>query len=570
MLRVLLAAALSVAMGAIPLLPANASFEGGKGGAVPVWEGRPSGYGEVVSILRGWDIEGARGRLAELREENPDFPEWEALAGAIAYFDGKYSESLRRLNAALRARPGEREWLELRLHVRQSRAAVEGFAVHRTPHFAIWYDPKTDSVLLPYLAEALEKGYEVLGKVLGERPEKPTRIEVFSDAARFHKASTLSRRDIEDKGAVGISKFNKFMMISPGALLRGYRWLDTAVHEYAHLLIVRASKNRTPIWLHEGIAKFVETRWRNAQVSYLDPAGESLLSRARAQENFIGFRKMEPSLIYLKTPEEIQLAYVEAASAADFIERRLGPGGLTRMLHSLGEVADKKWDALTQAKLKGRGLKQRLSSLVELESTSVQSAEPGLLAVLGVDLAGFEKIWRADLAKMPLRSHPGAKVRKFQLKPTGPVDERTSDIAALSSAVARRRMRLADRFLTRGRHRAAWAEYKRALRTEPYSTSLLNRLARIEIRLGLPGKALENLQRAQEIDPDHGLTYVHLGVLYEMMGQSTKARIAWEQAIQINPFDPLAHERLAVIYDQAGHGDKAKRERNLARNLARR
>lgn len=519
---------------------------------------RPAGYGRVVAHLRAWNLAKARRVLEDLRVENPGAPEWDALGGTAAYLEGRYKKSIDLLNVALRKRPGDREWLELRLHVRQTRSAVAGFRKHRTAHFEILYHPGTDAILVPYLAEALEAAHRVFRKKLGVPGAGIVRVEVFPDPVRFHKASTLSRRDIEVKGAVGISKFNKLMVISPGALIRGYRWLDTAVHEYIHYLIVQATRNRAPIWLHEGIAHFLEKKWRKGDGPYLTPSERMLLARARVEDAYIPFKQMEPSLIYLESSAQVQLAYAEAAAAAGFIERRIGPRGLARLLRA---IRDGKGRAAVPS---GGGR----SSLVELESGGAeQSAESGLRALFKVGLVGFEKIWRRDLEKQSLDTPAGVRVRRFLLKPTGPVDASASEMAALQSEAARRRMRLADRLFFRRRLRAAWAEYSRALNDEPNSTVLLNRLARVALRLGAAEAAMPHLVHARKIDPDYGATYIHLGIAYEMQKNFPAARKVWEEAIHINPFHPLPHERLARIYAREGKKKEAVREQKVIRSL---
>ena len=551
---------------------------------------RPEGYAQVVDELRSWNLDAAERILARLKAERPGLAEWDGLEGSILYLKGEFRQSIERLDSALRKRAGDSEWLELRLHVRQSQAAVEGFKVHRTPHFEIWHDA-SDAVLMPYLSEALEASYRILGDELGVRPSRPVRVEVFTDSSRFNKASTLSQSEIEGKGAVGICKFNKIMMLSPGALLRGYRWLDTASHEYVHYLIVLGTRNRTPIWLHEGMAKYLEKRWRQQGDDYLHPGEEMLLAKARESNAFVPFQRMEPSLIYLDTPEEVQLAYAEAASAAEFIQRRGGRKGLAEMLRAIREAkeAPAKWEAPRKADSpKEAGLpkkeegpkpkeaeetppSRRRASLVELEATGPpQSAEPGLRKIFGVDLAGFEKKWKEDLKRRSLRPRPGAQVQRFRLKPTGPVDENAADLEVLKSAVARRRMRLGDRLSLTGRMEAALIEYTRALRDEPYSQPLLNRIARLELQTGQPDRAIQHIQRALEVDPDYATSYIHQAMAYELKSSPAEALKSWEEVLHINPFIPLVHERLAVLYERAGDKQKAQREREAARALQRR
>ncbi len=541
--------------------------------AVPLSQAvaRPDGYRAVVDELRAWNLTVAREKIKALETKAPGLAEWLALSGAADYLEGKYAESLANLNAALKKRPGDSEWLELRLHVRQTQSALKGFKSYKTKHFDIWYEPGEDAVLLPYLGDALEKAYVRYGEVLGVRPAQRIRVELFSDSVRFHRSSTLSRRDIEEKGAVGVCKFNKVMFLSPGALLRGYRWLDTAAHEYIHYIIVLATKNRAPIWLHEGIAKYLEKKWRSQEAGFLHPGEEALLYNARKDNDYVPFKKMEPSLIYLDTPQQIHLAYAEAASAVDFINRKMGEGALVRLLAGIRDAppAQRPQGAPALGEENPGMRHQRRASLVELESTGPpQSAEPGLRLLAGVDLGGFERLWIEDLKKLPLREHAGSQVSLPKLKPKGPMGERSIDLAALKNEVARRRMRLGDRLSFRGRMRAALIEYRRALRDEPNSQPLLNRAAQIEIQLGMIPQAERHIKKALEVDPDYAMTHVHQALASEVGGRPERALMAWEEVLQINPFIRVVHERLLAHYERTGEAEKAKREREAIRLMS--
>ena len=135
----------------------------------------------------------------------------------------------------------------------------------------------------------VKKSYETTGAELGFYPKEKVRVEIAPDATSFNAISTLSLRDIEETGAVGICKFNKLMIISPRALSFGYRWLDSLSHEYQHYAIVGLSNNQAPIWLHEGMARFYETRWRKPAPAErrrrrLFDAGQSNAARASSGE----------------------------------------------------------------------------------------------------------------------------------------------------------------------------------------------------------------------------------------------------------------------------------------------
>ena len=84
------------------------------------------------------------------------------------------------------------------------------------------------------------------------------------------------------------------MIVSPRALVAGYPWLDTLTHEYTHYVVTRISHNTVPIWLHEGIAKFEERRWRGPSGGGLTPAMEHLLATGIAHKQLITFERDAP------------------------------------------------------------------------------------------------------------------------------------------------------------------------------------------------------------------------------------------------------------------------------------
>ncbi|HEY1374310.1 MAG TPA: hypothetical protein VGH50_17695, partial [Candidatus Binatia bacterium] len=286
---------------------------------------------EAEQRLEAWRIAEADKISAALLKESPRSPDALALAAEVAFYQGRYDEAARLAEQALAVDSANEKRQALRIRTQRSRDIVGKMKRYESDHFLLYLDEAKDGLLAPYALDTLEKSYRILGQTLGYMPTEKVRVEIAPDALSFNGISTLSRRDIEETGAVGICKFNKVMIISPRVLLQGYRWLDSLSHEYAHYVIVGASDNKTPIWLHEGLARYYETLWRRpdkakAAADYLSPSNQTLLAQALDKNSFVGFKKMEPSLIYLDTPEQVQLAYAEAASAVDFLVSRKGDG----------------------------------------------------------------------------------------------------------------------------------------------------------------------------------------------------------------------------------------------------
>jgi tetratricopeptide (TPR) repeat protein len=492
-------------------------------------------------ILEAWRFADAEAIAAKALKDNPKSAAALEFDGRIKFYQGRYQEALTVLDRALAVdskdprRQGMKLLTQLTLDVHKS------FKRHESAHFILFVDDKRDAILVPHALDALEKSYEAIGAELGYFPKEKVRVEVAPDATSFNAISTLSLRDIEETGAVGICKFNKLMIISPRALSFGYRWVDSLSHEYLHYVIVSLSNNQAPIWLHEGMARFYETRWRKpapaqqAHEDYLTPANQTLLVQALEKNQFVGFKKMEPSLIHLDTPEQVQLAYAEAASAVDFINQSKGKAGVRELL----------------ATLKDRPTAEAVEK------------------VYGMAFDAFETKWKAFLKAKGLKPIEGSRVRRLRVKKDQREDEEVVELREIQSAIARNRTHLADQMLAKGRPVAALNEYQRALQASPQSPVILNKLGRVMIEQNRAEEALTLLKKALDIDPDSSNTYVQLGRGYHLTKNFKEARSVLEEAIQLNPFHPLIYRLLTEVYAALGDSEKARQAKTTLESLGR-
>lgn len=486
--------------------------------------------------LESWDVEEVWPEVQEALAKQPQDPDFLEIASYIAYHRGDYQESLKLIKQSMEVGGEDEKRKVFALFVEETINVLAPYKRCETPHFTITLDEKQDGILIDYLTDALEKTYQVMAQRYGFIPREKVRIELFPDARAFYLASTLSVRDIEVTGAVGLTKFNKLQFLSPRALVHGYRWLDAISHEYMHYLIVKLTSNKAPIWFHEGLAKYEETRWRNGP-TYLSPLYQTLLAQAQADKKLIGFAKMEPSLIHLETPEEVQLAYAQAASAIEFIINSAGYEGLKKIM-----------DRMARSTTKGAG-----ESIKE---------------VLGLKFSEFEGKWTEFLASRDLKPVAGVTIHRYKVK-EGKVDEERMDLEEIKSLVARNRAHLGDRLKERGRTNAAVLEYRRALAETRDSVPVMNRLSSALIHLNRDEEALDISRRILDLAPDHPTPYTQLGQVYLRLKDFKQAREAFEESIQINPFNPEVHVGLANTYSMLGDTVGSAKERDIAHKLKR-
>lgn len=482
-------------------------------------------------LLDAWRISQAEEMAAQALKEDPKSAPALDFDARVKFYQGRYPEALAVLDRALAIDSTNQRRQALKLFTQLTVDAHKTLKRHESAHFVLFVDDKRDGILVAHALETLEKSYQAIGAELGYYPTEKVRVEIAPDAPSFNAISTLSLRDIEETGAVGICKFNKLMIISPRALSFGYRWLDSLSHEYLHYAIVGLSNNQAPIWLHEGMARFYETRWRkpapttDAAEDYLTPANQTLLVRALSKNQFVGFKKMEPSLIHLETPEQVQLAYAEAASAVDFINQSKGQTGIRELL----------------ATIKDKPTAEAIEKMY------------------GMSFDAFETKWKGFLKTKGLKEIEGSRVRRLRVKKDQQrEDEEVVELREIQSAVARNRTHLADQLLARGRAAAAVSEYQRALQVSPHSSIILNKLGRVMIGMNRAEEALPLFKKALDVDPDNVNTYVQLGRAYHATKNFTDARVVLEEAIQINPYNPLIYRLLSDAYTALGDPDKAR------------
>jgi tetratricopeptide (TPR) repeat protein len=495
---------------------------------------------EGEELLDAWRMTEAQEVASRLLREKPKSASTLDFNSRVAFHQGRYEEALRFVEQALAIEAAHEQRQAFRLFVQRTHDTIKKLKRYESAHFILYLDEERDGILVTHVLDALEKSHNAIHQELGYSPQTKVRVEIAPDVPSFNAISTLSLRDIEETGAVGICKFNKLMTISPRALIQGYRWLDSLSHEYVHHAIVGLSNNKAPIWLHEGIARFFETRWRQPAGSkerpdYLTPANETLLARALAKNRFVGFKKMEPSLIYLETPEEVQLAYAEAASAIDFMIQRKGASSVRTLLPQLAQ----------------------------------KPTHEAVETVFGISFDAFESQYRDFLKAKGLKEIEGSRVRRFKVKGETKEDEETVELKEIQSVVARNRTHLGDRLWERGKAPAAAEMYQRALQASPHSTIILNKLARIFIHMERYQEALPRLKEAETLDPDHVATHIQLGRLHYATKNHAAARVSLEEALQINPFNPTIHQLLQEIYTALGDTERVKQSKATLEKLMR-
>jgi tetratricopeptide (TPR) repeat protein len=299
--------------------------------------------------------------------------------------------------------------------------------------------------------------------------------------------------------------------------MHGYPWLDTIAHEYVHLLLTKATLDQSPVWLQEGLAKFLETRWRQADASLRDdPASSQLLHDAAAADELLGFDQLHPSIALLPTQKAASLAFAQVSSFIEMYYREYGAEGVQQALRLVGDGED---------------------------------ARKALAGVAGVSWKVLERRWKSALSKEP--KPPSARLMPRYL--SGEATEQ-DEVAGVELERARKYVRLGDLLWTRSRPAAASVEYAKAHEAAPDDPVVASRYARSAIAGGRPKEALAPLLRTLQRYPTHAPALSSLATALFRAAKFGRARGAASRAIAHNPFDPQPHCILSKLpVPQADH-----------------
>jgi tetratricopeptide (TPR) repeat protein len=381
-----------------------------------------------------------------------------------------------------------------------------------------------------------------LEKDLGYAPPGKIRVEIVSSADELAKVSTLTKEAIRTTGTIAICKFNKLMVTSPKAVVTGYDWLDTVSHEYVHLVVSRKSRNTVPIWMHEGLAKYLESRWRGPAGGAMTPPTLALLGSRVKKNQLVPFEKMHPSMALLPTAEDAATAFAEVFFALKLIDVEGGPQALERLLDQMSKgVSDK--------------------AAVE--------------AVMKRKWPAFETSWMAYLKKQPFPKDliPPSSFEKKELKDEKKKDKKGrevsfGDFGEVTETDARRDAHLGELLRERNRMPAAAEAYGRAYKIvgDRYE-SVSNKYALTLLELKKYDEASKVLEGSLTMHPGSAPTSVHLGRIYLRSKKWDLARKAYLDALAVNPFDPEVHVALFAAGQELNDAELQKRARMGVKTL---
>jgi hypothetical protein len=154
-------------------------------------------------------------------------------------------------------------------------------------------------------------------------------------------------------------------LLSPRASHHGYDWRDTIAHELTHLALTRATGDRAPLWLQEGVAKREQVMWRRPGPFDDRPPMDDVVARGFELKLGIPIDKLGPSIAMLPSADMATVAFAEVTSFIQYLVQATGPEVLPRLLGAL---------------------------------KAGMPVDAALVSVTAADLSAWDKRWRAEVA----------------------------------------------------------------------------------------------------------------------------------------------------------------------------
>jgi len=532
---------------ALSLLPFGAHAAGGSDIAAATKK--------IDGLYDAWRFGEADAALESLRKAAPNAPEVSYLDGYSRFMHGDYEGAAQKLAIAAQAPNASPDVKMLADLAREARDAIKDHKEERSEHVVIRYPPE-DAVLVPYARDTLEAAYQALHDDLGFDAEIPIRVEFYRSPSDLASVSSLSQAEVARTGTIALCKWARLMVTTPRALAYGYPWLDSINHELVHYAVSTLTADRAPVWLQEGLAKFLERRWREPAGGRIPPAMEHLLAKALHANKLIPFEAMHPSMAKLPSAEDATLAFAEVANAVAYLHSK---GGMPALRDAIKRVADG------------------------------QDARVAVAEAAGGSWADFERGWRAFMAAQHYKTFPAIDIPTTHIRKPGAIasGRKPSEEDALSSTLKAgapfRHLRLGNMLLRRDRPRAAVAEYEkgakavaaggRATRGDPSASWVFPvKLGRTYLALGEPDRALKALAPVQAIYPDLPWPGLIAGEALVAKGSPAEALAPLRASLATNPFDPRVHCALADAYGKLPTADRppaamVAREQGFCRSL---
>jgi hypothetical protein len=253
-------------------------------------------------------------------QSRPDSADAYTMLGYAQFSSDHTKDAVASWKRALEIRPDSRVQ-QLLAKAQREQTVESNFSEGESSHFVLHYEGRqTSDGLRSQILAVLESDYDDLVRDLGTPPRDNILVTLYTEQAFFDVTQAPSWSGAINDGKLRIP-VNGLSSMTPALA-------HVLKHELAHSFITKLSGGRCPMWLHEGIAQFVEPR-------SLSSAGHQLSSLFKAQRE-IPLNVLEGSFMNFNGTQAY-VAYGESLAAVSYINDSYGMSDVQRILERLSQ-----------------------------------------------------------------------------------------------------------------------------------------------------------------------------------------------------------------------------------------
>jgi tetratricopeptide (TPR) repeat protein len=250
----------------------------------------------------------------------PDSADAYTMLGYAQFASDRTKDAVASWKRSLELRPDVK--VERLLAKAQREQSVESdYAQGESSHFVLHYEGKqTSEALRGQILAALESDYDDLVRDLGNPPRDNILVTLYTEQAFFDVTHAPGWSGAVNDGKLRI-QISGLSSMTP-------ELAHVLKHELAHTFITHLSGGRCPVWLHEGIAQFLEPR-------SLGSDGRHLSLLFKAQRN-IPLNVLEGNFLRF-SGAEAYVAYAESLAAVSYITDSYGLSDIQSILQRISQ-----------------------------------------------------------------------------------------------------------------------------------------------------------------------------------------------------------------------------------------
>ncbi len=252
---------------------------------------------------------------------NPNDDELMMYLGLVLYHRERLEEALEYVREYSKRHPDDKDAMKYLAKIELEYSIEGNYDTKEGSHFIVKYEGGAREVVGSFLLTTLEEVYETVGANLGRYPTKKITVVLYTD--KEFKDATKS------PDWAGALFDGKIRIPIKGLSGKTKELTNLVAHEYTHAVIYDITGPGCPVWLHEGLAQYME----GADVAKAD---ELVLEYYKQYNDIPSLKNFSEGFMGLSS-NKAYFAYMLSLSGTNYLIKTYGMSFIRDLLTGLGD-----------------------------------------------------------------------------------------------------------------------------------------------------------------------------------------------------------------------------------------